>query len=677
MTTPTTTPQRRKRRILGRILIAAVLLLLVGVLALPMLVSSERVTQQLTARVLPKISQKLGREVTLQGVVVDLFPRVEIALRGLEVAGGPGEPALLRAETGKAHPKLWPLIRSFGSDVQIAGLVIDGVQVAVVKRPDGEWSYEDLGTTDPAVSDGGSSVAWVLSNLEIRHLDVKMIDRTEKPELVLSIPGLAVEADELGFERPVVARLTGRIGSSAQNLEGEIRLDRLPESFDGLQPQQWPKLSGEATLDGMPLSVVRDYLPSGFHELVTGGAISAKLTFSSAPDGQWVAEGPATLDQLALRGKPASGKVQLRAAFPPWNPDAFSMQLDQLALQGPGIDLAGSATVGGTPLAVGFDLTGSLLDVDALLAALPPQPEAGTGGSGVEPLVSDSARQGLNEVAATGTLRIKRVVRGKLEVTDLDARTTLKGGVLRFDQASASMFGGRMDASGTQIDVRPDAPKWTLSAGLKGLDLGAAMAAVGGAAAVQGRAGGKLTLTGEGNDWQALVKTMVGQGQLLIDEGALPAIDLAAKLAGPVAQLIPGGKLGGAVEQAGQGTPLKDLTASFQVKDGWLLLTRPLNVESRFGKATLGGRIGLDQRLALEGDALLEPEFVAKLSGGRWKPGKPVDVPLTLGGTLRAPSVTSGQPKEAIRGAVEEKVKDKVQDELKSRARRALPWLRK
>ncbi|MDQ3264817.1 MAG: AsmA family protein [Myxococcota bacterium] len=688
--TPTPPP---KKRLLLRVLLAAAVLLVAGLLALPFLIRSERVLAEVRDRVLPSVSAKLGRQVQVASMELDLFPQVKITLLGLEVAGGPGEPPLATAERSVASPRLWPLLRSLGSDVQVDGLLLENVKLAVVKRPDGEWSYEDLGETPPAEATPGTpspdspgeEVAWVLSSLEMRNLEVRMIDQTSQPQKAVRLPGLSLTTGEVGFGRPLTARFQG------QGMEGELGLDHLPPSFDGLAPEAWPRLSGGLKVNGMPLAVVRDYLPSGFSALITGGRLMGEAVFSSAPDGQWVMSGPMRVEQLSLRGNPATGKAVVRLAFPPWNPDALSTRLDPLALQGPGVDLGGWVSAEGTPLKVRFELAGNLLDLDALLAALPAEPTTGVGGSGTagapgeataadedappagEPLVSASARDSLREVAAEGTLKISKVVRGKLQATDLDARATLQGGVLTLPQAQASLFGGRMDASGTRIDVREATPQWTLAAGLDRVDLGAALAAVGGTAAVQGLARGKLTLTGEGNDWSALIKTLVGQGQLVLAEGGLPAVDLGSELAAA----LPGGRLAGLAERAGQGTTLKELSASFQVKDGWLMLTRPLNVESRFGTASLGGRIGLDQRLDLQGEAKLAPQFVAQVTGGRLNPSGPVPLPLRLGGTLKAPSVAPGSPRGAIRGAVEEKVRSRVEDELRDRARQVLPQLRR
>ena len=85
----------------------------------------------------PADAEALGREVRVGEVALDLYPRMEITLGGVEIEGGPGEPLLARAERSVIHPRLWPLLRSLGSQVEVASLVMEDVQLALVKRPDG------------------------------------------------------------------------------------------------------------------------------------------------------------------------------------------------------------------------------------------------------------------------------------------------------------------------------------------------------------------------------------------------------------------------------------------------------------------------------------------------------------------------------------------------------------
>ena len=90
-----------------------------------------------------------------------------------------------------------------------------------------------------------------------------MLDRSEGAERELRLPAFSMKADEVGYERPLVARFTGKLGGQTENLEGELKLDRLPASFEGLAPEAWPKLSGTMTMKRVPLAVARDYLPVG------------------------------------------------------------------------------------------------------------------------------------------------------------------------------------------------------------------------------------------------------------------------------------------------------------------------------------------------------------------------------------------------------------------------------
>ena len=71
--------------------VAAVVVLLV---ALVLLVNSGVATKRAVDLVLPSVSKALGRDVTLKGADLKIFPNARVRLAGVEVAGPPGEPPL-------------------------------------------------------------------------------------------------------------------------------------------------------------------------------------------------------------------------------------------------------------------------------------------------------------------------------------------------------------------------------------------------------------------------------------------------------------------------------------------------------------------------------------------------------------------------------------------------------
>ena len=297
-------------------------------------------------------------------------------------------------------------------------------------------------------------------------------------------------------------------------------------------------------------------------------------------------------------------------------------------------------------------------------------------------MITAEQRQALHALDVAGTIDIAKVVRGALVATNFKARAVLEQGVFVLYDAHADFFGGKVDASGTRVDLAPSAPKWDLATRLENVDLGQALQAFAGSAPVLGKVTGALELNGAGVDWPTLQKALTGQGSIAIKEGALTTTDLGGEVLGKVAQGLRAVGKGGAATAVGGvagKTDLRDLSARFTVQDGAMVLAQPLAFNAPYGTTRLGGKIGLDGALGLDGTASLSKEVVAKLvgpAGIRAPPG--LDVPLAVGGTLTKPSV-SVQAQDAVTnlvtGAAKQQVQqlqDRATDEAKKAAQRGI-----
>jgi len=180
------------------------------------------------------------------------------------------------------------------------------------------------------------------------------------------------------------------------------------------------------------------------------------------------------------------------------------------------------------------------------------------------------------------------------------------------------------------------------------VDLKSAGQALSGRSPLQGSARGELSLDGAGLDWNRLRQTLTGRGAIGVSDGALATVNLDRQIADALVGAL---RVAGVQAPAGVapipsqgGTPLRDLQISFQVVDGAIQLAHPVRVSLGLGTATLGGAIGLDQQLHLSGAVALGPQTVASLTGGKWKPAQPVNLPLGIGGSLASPALQLPPP---------------------------------
>lgn len=675
-------PERRTRLRLRRLAIVVgsmLVALLVVFSVLLALVDSDAVIARIKDKALPKISAKIGREVTLETATARIFPTPQVTLGGLVIHGAKGEPPLVETAQAEVELKLWPLVRSFGKDVEVDVVTLVKPEVNLVRRADGTWNYEGLGAAQqggPGEAPPPASEREVsLARLDIVGGTVRVIDRsTGKAEATVALEQLDVTLSNLGVGEALTMKGVAAFASRAQNLKAQL-------STSPLITGALPEVRGEVTVEGAELPRLEGFLPAKMSELVNGGRLDGSLKVETQA-GRYAIEGEGRANALQLRGQPAHGGFKLRTSVDPDAIAATVVHFEQITLRGPGLELGGTARATMEPKRVQFDLAGPLLDLNQLLGVLPSAPdEQDAMGAPAEvnrsALLPANVRAKMEEVDVRGSLQVDRVVNGKLALEKLDAQAVLKKGVLTLERAQGQLFGGRIDASGTTANLIAALPKWTLKARLEQVDLQAAMNTVSGSAPMHGHLDASLNVSGEGADWAKIREGLDGSGALAIREGALTTTDLGAKIARVVAQgLQKAGKRAAAdkVARAAGTTELRDLTGSFRIRDGWMVLNEPMAFTSKFGGGRVDGRVGLDLALELQGDVVLSQQFLSSTLGPIGvSPQGPLSVPLKIGGTLKAPRVSGlsagAIASEVAKGAAQGTAR-KLENEVKTQARR-------
>jgi AsmA protein len=657
---------------IGRTVLKVVLglvgLFVVLVVALVLLLQSGAVSGRVKDFVVPKASAALGRELTVGDAKLRLFPGPRVALTGVAVAGRPGEPALAELDALEVSLELWPLVTSLGNDIRVSGIRIVKPVVNLVRAADGTWNYEGLGGAAPkeerAPPAAPSERKVVVSHVSIEDGSVRYVDRAgPRGEARVALSRIDLSADHVGVGEPLRARLAAAIAATEQNFKAEIEMDRLPAGVAALGPGRYPQLAGSLSLDGLDLGKLRAFLPPGVTGMMTGGRVDAQAKLATREE-TYLVDGQGKLGAVRLRGEPAEGSFTLHATVKPAT-GALHAVVDKLALKGPGVDLGGNATFDAKPTRLRFAITGPLLDLGQVLGILPPSAPKQEGA----PVLTAEQRRTVQSVDVAGTIQIDKVVKGPFVATNFRAKTALERGAFVLHDASANFFGGRVDASGTRVDLAPEVPSWNLHSKLEAVDLGSALQTLAGKAPLLGKLDGTLALDGSGVEWASLRKALTGQGAVSVKEGTLTTADLGGEVLGAVSTGLRAlGKSSAASALAGAGgkTQLRDLAAQFTVKDGAMALSKPLSFGAPFGGASLGGKVGLDGALGLEGTASVPKEVLARVVGSGLPLPAALQVPLSLGGSLGSPSV-SVNAQQAVAGLVQGAVKGKAQ-ELQNKA---------
>jgi len=246
---------------------------------------------------------------------------------------------------------------------------------------------------------------------------------------------------------------------------------------------------------------------------------------------------------------------------------------------------------------------------------------------------------GLANLRADGQLASRRVVLDNLTATDLQSQVTLREQVINLDPLSFNFYGGRYDGQ-VRIDMTGSEPDITLGGRFGGVDVNQFLSAASSLKnMVYGRAGGTLNLRGRGRQFDPLVKSLAGQGQLTVTEGKITSFDLEEQIA-----LV--GKLTG-LPTGGAGTVFRQLSTAFRFANG-KLLTDGLQMD--LGQMAVSGTGGLQLGDPVTTDydllAQLSRELTQRvLPGGRgfaivgnfFMQGQSLVVPLKMSGPITQP----------------------------------------
>ena len=259
-----------------------------------------------------------------------------------------------------------------------------------------------------------------------------------------------------------------------------------------------------------------------------------------------------------------------------------------------------------------------------------------------------------SRLAGKGTLRAPQVALDPLRIEDVSSTFMIAGDRLQFAPMTFALAGGSHTGS---VTMRFDPSRWTIDSRVSDMNVKAFLDTLTGSAQrLEGTATVAAALGGRVD--QALIQSASGRLTLTIVDGVirnfpmLAAIDRALKLT--------------AQEQGD--TAFERLTGTFDIANG-SARTDDLVITARDVRVHARGRIDADRSLDMRGSAVLSPERSARaissineLKGMRNAEGQ-VEVPLTISGSLDAPSFNVDVASILKKGAL---------DEIKRRLRRII-----
>ena len=680
------------------------------------------------------VERETGRKLTLNGdLKLSVFPwlALQTGAASLSEAPGFGDEPFVSIKEARASARLLPLLRG---KFEVGEVRLSGARIRLVTDEKGRNSWADLGKNkEPAAEPASSGPTQVptIASLQIKDAAVTMENRQTRSRRVVRDFNLDTGRLESGqpfkltsdfvldqdaalsvkvhVSTTVTADLERNIhrlaepeidvtvsgqGYPADGIPVKIRAKSL-ESDIGHETHQLDGLALTTTWkgDGLPVAGVPISLKAqtlqvnlaaqtlelaGLQAEVAGASLSGGLQGAEILDAPKIS-GPLRLEPVSLREWLPKLGVKLPATRDPavFGKLSFaskvaltktSAELGDVTLQLD--DTTAKGSVGVTDFAskaLRFDLNVDRINADRYLAPLAEAPVKSSDKSPPTPIPVETLRN-LN---ARGQLQVGEAIFSGIKFTKLRLGVNSRDGKLRLNPSEASMYGGSYHGD-IGVDTTTNVARVSLDEHVSGIDFAPLFKDMFKTSRVSGKGGANIKVSGAGRDTDELVRTLDGNVDFNVADGALEGADLWYEIRRARALL----KQQAAPERTGpERTAFTSLKGTGVMKNG-VLTNNDLDVAMQYLKVTGQGSVDvpkstIDYRLVAS--VLKIPREGADAT--QMQDMVDAQIPVKVTGSLNAPKVRpdiEGYVKERAKqelkkqqDKVEDKVKKKLGDKLK------------
>ncbi|MEE8271415.1 MAG: AsmA family protein [Alphaproteobacteria bacterium] len=574
-------------------LLVVVVLLVVGTVAIPYVVPTDWIKDEVGARV----SASTGRDLRIEGpVTLSVFPSVTVTLSDIVLANAPGAAAAQMVALGQLDLDV-ALLPLLGGEVDVNRFILREPVIALEVDAAGQpnWIFQtgddgDAGASGDDAAEGGGFLLTDLKLGEVGIVDgsISYVDRGAGQAVELANVNLTIELASL--DSPL--KVDGSADYRGKTVAIAVGADRPRALLTGGQTP----LTLSVTAD--PLTVSFDGTVGAADAPTASGALSVSMP-SIAALAEWLGaalpDGGLPIDSVDLAGT-LSGSPS-RVAL-----DALSLQLDDLKTTG---DLA--VALDGTRPAVVGRLDVGRLDIDRFA---PPATDGADGGGGGE---TAGAARWSEEPIDLGALTLvdvdlilnsDGVVFRGVEAGSTVLTILLNNGVLDVDLAETSLFGGTV-AVQLGADGAAAEPKVDVGFQMSGVQAEPVLTRFAEFDRLSGATAADIAVTATGGSQKEMVEGLNGQGSVVFIDGAIKGINLGAMIRNVGSAFTD--TTAGEVRQ----TDFAELGGTFRIVNG-LLRTNDLRLLAPLFRIEGAGDVDLPPRTV---DMRLEPKVVATVEG--------------------------------------------------------------
>lgn len=467
-------------------LFLVVTLLIVVAIAIPMVVDPNEYKTEITEAV----KKSTGRELVIDGEIkLSLFPwiGIEIGKTSLSNAAGFGNKPFVAIDEVNVKVKLLPLL---SKQLEVSTIVLKGLDLNLAKNSKGVTNWDDLAKSDESEKhddktqkeESSDSPATALAALAIGGISIEQAnlvwdDHTSGDHY--EINDFNVKTGKLAIGEPVDFQMDLGIESAKPKTTAKINIAAKITADESLK---------KVTVSGLKLTT------DAKGETLPNGAVNLTLLASIMAD-------------------TAAQEIEV---------NDLSIRFDETTI-------TGQASINSFDKpAINFGLNIDLLNVDKYL---PTEKEGGAqkpiatpatvalaGGAGLP-------MQTLRDLNIDGKITIGELLASGLAIGDLALEIKAKNGLIKTKQQVGKLYNGSYQGA-TQLDARGSKLKVTLNEHLKNVQIGALLKAMSGKEVVSGTANINASLTGIGAEPDSIKKTLNGQVDFAISNGAVHGLNV-------------------------------------------------------------------------------------------------------------------------------------------------------
>ncbi len=602
------------------------------------------------------VQKATGRELVIEGdVALKLFPwlAVDVGSSKLGNAKGFGDTPFARFERAQLSVRLLPLL--FRQEIAVGAIKIEGLVLNLEEDRRGVTNWDDLVDGESAATkDQGTASADAavdVASVELTDATFNYYDAAADSRYALTDANLRIGSVTGSRENLLVDGLSlkGRLeGVGVMPTEFKVSTNSIGlqtvEQVVTMAKLELTALGMDMTIEPQPFSYADSVLPTAVLKIDAFSPRSLMTVFGTEP--------PETADPVALSRLIIDAKAALKSKTIELTD--VTLKLDDTTFRGT-LSVPRSST--GT---YQFNFDADRID---LTRYMEPATDAGSGAGG-ESVPTEIPVDLIRPLNARGNLRVTKATLGTMEFENVVLGLNAANGRLRLNPITSGLLGGTYSGD-VRIDASGKTPVLSVDEKIDGVNLAALAQAMFAQDNITGAITGSFTLTGRGQDMDAVQRSLAGNMAFELSDGSYEGTDIWFELRRARA-LLKRETPPQAVLPAR--TKFSSVTATGVVKDG-VMQNNDLFAELPFMQLKGSGSVDLAAatvNYGLTARVLKKPESMTGVTEAELNDFTEAVIPLKITGPLTSPSVKP-DVEGLVRQRVEETLKGKLLDKLRKR----------